>query len=290
MEEHEKDDLEKKDKSDPRINYRDDWAETHGSRKEAANEKSNQAKGEKIERIRDADGGKIKTLNDHLIEGEEQKGKTFADRVGKKEAILPREKIKDPHLQSSTALTHPEEAKQNLKGADKARNIGKPTTPSRGGSFRGGGAPQIDEPDEILKKKSRALNPEDILSRQKGEKSFEVAVNAERNPETFGFQQQQKQQQQQGQHKSKNPQNEVIQKLSARERTDMAKAAKEKGVNQSGTIDMANEHIKMSIKERIANANARKEITPVKATVVTGKNKEVAMSKVKQLSPKTIKR
>ncbi len=195
MEEHEKDDLEKKDKSDPRINYRDDWAEIHGSRKEAANEKSNQAKGEKIERIRDADGGKIKKLNDHLIEGEEQKGKTFAEQVGKKEPIYSRKPPSKDHLKSSTALTHPEEAKQNFKRATEPRTNVKSNSPMRGGGFRGGGAPQIDEPDEILKKKGKALNPEDILSMQKGEKPFEVALNEEKKPEIVNREQKTKPQQ-----------------------------------------------------------------------------------------------
>lgn len=76
---------EKKDISDPRINYRTDWAEKHGERKEAANEKSNQAQGKKVERVRDAESGKMKSFEKLIEEGKEREGKTFTDRFGKKE-------------------------------------------------------------------------------------------------------------------------------------------------------------------------------------------------------------
>lgn len=157
---------EKKDISDPRINYRTDWAEKHGERKEAANEKSNQAQGEKVERVRDAESGKVKTVKEHLLEGKEREGKTFTDRVGKKEPVHSKKGISEPHLKSTTALTDPETAKQNLKDASKAKNFGKETPPSRGGGFRGGGSPMMREPDEILKEKHKNTNPEDILSKK----------------------------------------------------------------------------------------------------------------------------
>ncbi|MCW5921439.1 MAG: hypothetical protein KIS77_03790 [Saprospiraceae bacterium] len=208
---------EKKDISDPRINYRTDWAETHGERREPANEKSNQAKGEKIERVRDADGGKVKSVEQILQEGKKQEGKLFKERIGKAETLKPPKEVmtdklveqnkgvpsepkkktqalfhgdKDLHLKSTTALTDPETAKQNLKDASKAKNFGKETPPSRGGGFRGGGSPMMREPDEILKEKHKNTNPEDILSQK------------DKKPAVTLPQQKQESQPQQAKHKS----------------------------------------------------------------------------------------
>lgn len=192
-------DEEKKDISDPRINYRNDWAEKHGERNEAANEKSNQAQGKKVERVRDAESGKVKSFEKLIEEGKEQKGKTFADRVGKKEPVHSKKGITDPHLKSTTALTDPETAKQNLKDASKAQNFGKENPPSRGG-FRGGGSPMMREPDEILKEKHKNTNPEDILSHKKTEKPFEIAMNTTEKVQPE--QQKQESQPQQAKHKS----------------------------------------------------------------------------------------
>jgi len=185
---------EKKDNSDPNINYRTDWAETHAVRKEAANEKSNQARGQKLERVRDAEGGKIKSVETHLIEGEERKEKTMAERVSKAEPIQSKKPIKDLHLKSTSALTDPETAKQNIKGADKARNFGKKTSPARGG-FRGG-APMFNEPNEIIKEKHKPVNPGDILSKKSKEKPFLLAMNDEKKPVITNHEQKQKPHQQ----------------------------------------------------------------------------------------------
>lgn len=281
---------EKKDNSAPWINYRTDNAEQELARqKRSANEDVNKSKKRGLAEMGDATGGEVKTKKQILKEGMESQGKGFAEKYGKEKS--PQTRLlkvdeqkeftinkKDLHLKSSTALTHPEESRQNLKGVDKAQNIGKTTTPTRGGGFRGGGIPQIDEPDEILKKKQKALSAKDILSQK---------VN---KPDLSNLQQKQEFQQQQAQDKSKNPQSLGIQKLSVRERTDLAKAAKEMVKSESGTIDKANVSERISIKERIAQAKARKEGTPEKASVAKEKNKEVAVNKVKQLSPKTIKR
>lgn len=207
---------EKKDLSDPRINYRDDWANTHGERNEAANEKSNQAQGEKIERVRDADGGKVKSVEQILQEGKQQEGKPFTERIGKAETLKPPKEVtieklveqnkgvpsepkkktqalfrgdKDLHLKSTTALTDPEPVKQKLNDAFKAKNLGKETQPSRGG-FRGGGSPMMREPDEILKEKHKNTNPEDILSQK------------DKKPIITPPQQEQKSQPQQTKHRS----------------------------------------------------------------------------------------
>lgn len=278
----------KKDNSAPWINYRTDHAEEQLAReRKSANEDANKAKGLKQAEIGDALGGEVKTQKQILKAGVESQGKAFAEKYleGKtpesriKEMEVTKEAVfdkKDLHLKSTTTLTDPDTVKQNLKSISN-REKSLPENPTfRGGpNGRGGGAGGglFKEPDEILKEKNDALDPKDLLSQKHNDK-----------------QQKQETQQQQAQHISKDPQNEGLQKLSARERTDIAKAAKDKTVNESGTIDMANESGRMSIKERISKANARKEITSEKATVVKGKNKEVAINKVKQVSPKTIKR
>lgn len=175
----------KKDLSDPRINYRNDWVAKHGERKDAANAKSNQAQGKKIGRVKDADGGKVKTVDEHLIEGKEREGKPMAEKVREHKPLASQKDTKDIHLKSSTSLTEPETAKQNLKGASKANDFGKEKPPSND-MFRGsggrGGTPTMSEPDEILKKKNEVINPEDILSKKKMEKPFEVAMNVVQKP------------------------------------------------------------------------------------------------------------
>lgn len=183
------------------------WAEK--IEREAANEKSNQAHGLKREGIGDETGGSVKNLSELKKEAEVQKGKTAVEKYAKSKTPQPRllevkEKKqiagdkKNLHLKSTTALTDPETAKQNLKDTSKAQNFGKEKLPSRGG-FRGGGSPVMREPEEVIKEKHKTTNPEDILSQKKGGKPFEVAnAQGKNQPE----QKKQESQPQQAQHKS----------------------------------------------------------------------------------------
>ena len=168
--------------------------------KEAANEKSNKAHGLERGAIRDETAGSVKDLSQLKKEAAEQRGKTAVEKYVKEKTPqtrllrvdeqkqIPIDK-KDIHLKSTTALTDPETAKQNLKNASKAQNFGKENPPSRGG-FRGGGSPMMREPDEILKEKHKNTNPEDILSQK------------DKNPAITAPQQKQQSQPQQAKHRS----------------------------------------------------------------------------------------
>jgi len=268
---------EKKENLTSGINYRTDHAERELARhKKSANEDVNKSKKRGLAEIGDATGGEVKTQEQIRKEGGDRKGKNFVDRVGKKEPIYSRERIKEPHLNSTSSLTDPDAVKQNLKDiSNRGKSLPENSTFRGGSNGRSGGVGGglFKEPDEILKEKNDALDPKDLLSQKHN-----------------GKQQKQETQQQQAQDKSKNPQSLGMQKLSVRERTDIAKAAKEKVTSKAGTIDKANVSERVSIKERIAQAIARKEATPEKASVVKEKNKELAMNKAKQVSSKTIKR
>jgi hypothetical protein len=277
---------EKKDLSDPRINYRDDWAETHGERNEAANEKSNQAKGEKIERIRDADGGKVKSVQTHLEEGKMREGKKFSEKVGKAEILKeqPKNIIVDKlkqvddvpakpkmqqqgliprdnnlHLKSTTALTDPEPTKQKLNDAFKAKNFGKETPPSRGGGIRGGGSPMMREPDEILKEKHKTTNPEDILSQKKVDKPFEVATNMKDKVQPE--QKKQESQPQQAQHKSsflKSLDTKIQEQVSKQGKSQSEKSIAEKPIQKhEGIISKLEKKV-----EAVKKATAEKPKAP----------------------------
>lgn len=169
------------------------WAEK--IEKEAANEKSNKAHGLQRGAIGDETAGSVKDLSQLKKAAAEQIGKTAVEKYVKEKAPQTRllrvdeqKQIsidkKDIHLKSTTALTDPDTAKQNLKDASKAKNFGKETPPSRGGGFRGGGSPMMREPDEILKEKNKNTNPEDILSKKSKGGSILLAMNEEHTPAT----------------------------------------------------------------------------------------------------------
>lgn len=190
---------EKKDNSAPWINYRTDNAERELSRRrKAANEDSNKAKGYKQAEIGDAAGGEVKTQKEIIKEGEERKGKNFREKYTKtpdprllekevtKEAIFDK---KDLHLKSSSALTEPETAKQNLDRATKLKPITNEPHPSRGNfrggtSGRGGGFPMMREPDEMLKEKEKdeGIDPKDILSKKAKKENLITAMNSDKKP------------------------------------------------------------------------------------------------------------
>lgn len=188
-------DEEKKDNSAPWINYRTDNAQRElEKQKQAVNEDVKKAKVRELGGIGDESSGSVKNLAEMKKEAEAQKGKTAVEKFANKkpadtrligvDEVKPVKVEKNIHLKSTTALTDPETAKQNLKDASKAQNFGKETLPSRGGGFRGGsggrggGFPMGKEPDEMMQEKDKdVINPKDILSKEKGDKTFEIALN-----------------------------------------------------------------------------------------------------------------
>ena len=159
----------------------------------AANENTNKEHGLKLGGIGDESGGAVNSLSDVRKKGEEQKGKTFVEKHSKPRAPNPQIQDlgevkevevgkKNIHLKSTTALTDPTTARQNLNDASKAKDFGKETTPPSKGGFRGGssgrggGAPMTREPDEILKEKNDVISPEDLLSKKGRDNSFFQAM------------------------------------------------------------------------------------------------------------------
>lgn len=156
----------------------------------------------------------------------------------------------------------------------------------RGGSSGRGGATILREPDEILKEKQDAVNPEEPLSHKRGEKPLEVAnVQGKNQPE----QKKQESQPQQAQHKPTEKDKKI---LSPRERANLAREAKEKKAKEvHKPTEVVKDVKQVGIRERIANATAIKNSnTPAKTSVTKKKNIEVAIKKVKSPSPKSPKR
>jgi hypothetical protein len=269
-------DEEKKDISDPQINYRTDHAEQEVRKKEAANAKTNKAKGIKPAEIGDATGGEVRSQKEHLIEGKERKGKSMAERFvkGKKPSSTLSEikevneistVNKDLHLKSTTSLTDPETAKQNLKGTSKLGNTGTKTP-----TFRGrGGAPITKDPSEIIREKQKLDTPNDIISKNESGK----------------------QQKQEPQHKPTAQESRTTQNLSARERTNMAKEAKEQQVQKvDKTVEVEKDVKQIGIRERIAKAIIEKSNPQRKTPAGKGKGTDLAMNKATPPSTKPIKR
>lgn len=233
-------------------------------RKISVNEDSNKAHGRAKGEIRDETGGFRKNLKDLTKEVEAKKDMSAVEKyTGRK----PVEKAdtKDLHLKSSTSLTEPETARQNLKGASKANDFGKEKPPSNN-MFRGsggrGGAPTMSEPDEILKKKHDVINPNDILSQQKP---------------------QQQQQKSAGKIQEEKP------KVNPREW--MAKMLEANSPNKKeNTKTVTKDTAKANIKGLIDKVVADRNNVPAEKTVSKEKSKDVAMNITKTAPPKTIKR
>lgn len=261
---------EKKDNSAPWINYRTDHAEQQLERgKKAANEDVNKAKGQIKAEVGDATGGDIKNPKEHIKKGKEREGKSFAEKYVKQKTpqtrlleIDEKKQVlgdkKDLHLKSTSALTDPETAKQQLKDATKAKNFGKETPPSRGG-FRGGGSPMMREPDETLKEKHKNTNPEDILSQK------------DKKPIITNPQQKQEQQQQQAKHQPN------------------FKPPAPKSILDELPKDLLNSE-KGKATLRVENAKQVNAEKTTKAPVVKEKQIQIAENKVKSQPPKGIKR
>lgn len=172
------------------------WVEKLESDRAAANEKTNKEHGLQLGGIGDESGGTVNNLSEVKKKGEERQGKTFVERLKPQtEPRAPDPQIqklgevkevevgkKNIHLKSTTALTDPEAARQNLNDASKAKDFGKEAAPPSKGGFRGGSggrggsAPTPREPAEILKEKNDVISPEDILSKKATEKPFEIAM------------------------------------------------------------------------------------------------------------------
>lgn len=281
------------------------WAEKLGGGEAAANEKTNKGRGLSLGRIGDESSGAVNSVSDLKKERGEQQGKTFVERLTKPRAPNPQIQDlgevkeveagkKNIHLKSTTALTDPEAARQNLNEASKAKDFGKETTPPSKGGFRGGssgrggGAPMTREPDEILKEKNDVISPEDILSKKGRDNSFFQAMNEEKKPVSVRLQQKQQQQQAQAQHKSPEQEKEEKPMTSARERTNMAKAAKEQQVPKvDKPVDLGKEAQQISVRDRMATARTN---APAKMANDREKNMEVAINKAKPSPSKSIKR
>lgn len=274
---------EKKDNSASWINYRTDHAEQQIEReKKAANEDANKAKGQIKAGIGDATGGDVKNPKQHIKEGKEREGKSFAEKY--LESKKPQTRLleakekkqitvdkKDLHLKSTTALTDPETAKQNLKDASKAKNFGKETPPSRGG-FRGGGSPMMREPDEVIKEKHKTTNPEDILSKKSEEKSFLLAMNEEKKPVIVNRTQEQKLQQPQGKHSPTTSQKEAQKQV---EQKQVVKTKSFKPTPPKNILDTLPKHLlspkegeTKAQKERLEKPQQMKASERVKKAVV----------------------
>lgn len=227
---------EKKDNSAWWINYRTDHAERELEReKKSANDETNKAKGKIKAEIGDESGGKRKSIKELVKEAEERKKLSAVEKyTGRKPDS------KDIHLKSTSALTDPETAKQNLKDASKAKNFGKETSPSRGGGYRGGGSPMMREPDEVIKEKHKTTNPEDILSKKSKEKSFLLAMNEEKKPVIVNRNQEQKAQQPQGKHSPTTSQKEAQKQM---EQKQAVKAKSFKPTPPKNILDTLPKHL-----------------------------------------------
>jgi hypothetical protein len=133
----------------------------------------------------------------------------------------------------------------------------------------------LPEPDEILKEKNDAIDPEDILSKKKDSK--------EQKHET---------QHQQAHHKTVAPEApDSSSKLNPREWMAKAlEANKLKEKEDDKTVTVAKDRVKTNMKGLMDKAVVEGENAQTKKSVSQEKEKAVAINTVKISSPKSIKR